>query len=146
MGVQAPGRLMRAPFIAIASLAALAIPALASAAPTIADMRGHRRVLIVNAASPAGKRVAQQRQVLAHWRHGAAARDLTLVTINGTQVTGAADRSTLMRRRWHLPPGDFQVVLVGKDGREAARWPHPVSAATLQRTIDAMPMRRAGQR
>lgn len=132
--------------LALAPVVAAMLPAAASAAPTVADMRGHRRVLIVAAPSLAGKRLAQQRQVLAHWRRGAAARDLTLVALSGTQVVGAADRATLMRRRWHLPPGDFQVVLVGKDGREAARWQHPVAAATLQRTIDAMPMRRAGQR
>ena len=132
--------------LGIASLVAVALPALADAAPTIADMRGHRRILILAAASPAGRRVAQQRQLLARWSRGAAARDLTVVTINGARVTGAADRSTLLRRRWHLPPGEFQAVLIGKDGREAARWSHPVSAAVLQRTIDAMPMRRAGER
>ncbi|WP_302480229.1 DUF4174 domain-containing protein [Sphingomonas bacterium] len=45
-----------------------------------------------------------------------------------------------------MPPGDFQVVLVGKDGHEALRRRGPLPIAALQKTIDAMPMRRAGRR
>jgi hypothetical protein len=38
------------------------------------------------------------------------------------------------------------VVLVGKDGHAALRRSEPIDASTLVATIDAMPMRRAGQR
>ena len=129
------------------ALLALAVPATgAVAAPTVAAMKNHRRVLIVATPSFTDARLLQQRRALAGWRRGAAARDVALVEVSRGQVRGAADPSTLIRRQWRLPPGDFQVVLVGKDGHEAFRSPHPVPARTLQRLIDAMPMRRAGQR
>ncbi|MEG8026967.1 DUF4174 domain-containing protein [Sphingomonas aerolata] len=35
---------------------------------------------------------------------------------------------------------------MGKDGGEKRRSAHPFPAAVLERTIDAMPMRRAGRR
>ena len=126
---------------------ALAPPAPATAtAVTIAAMKDSRRVLIVAAPKLADPRLWEQRRTLASWRHGGHARDLSIVEVVGGRVRGAADRSKVLRRQWHLPPGDFQVVLVGKDGHEALRSVHPVTAATLARTIDAMPMRRAGQR
>lgn len=131
---------------ALAMMLMPAIPAVASAAPTIAAMRDHRRVLIVASPTLADPRLAQQRRMLAGWRRGARDRDLSLVELSSTHVIGASDGATLLRRRWHLPPGDFQVVLIGKDGHEALRSPRPIAAGTLQRAIDAMPMRRAGRR
>ena len=137
---------MRAPEAIGALLLALAVPAMAGAAPTIAAMRSHRRVLIVATPTLGDARFAQQRRALAGERRGARDRDVALVAVSGTRVIGADDHATLLRRRWHLPPGDFQVVLGGKDGREALRSLRPLPARALQRTIDAMPMRRAGQR
>ena len=126
---------------------AMAVPvAGAAAAPTVAAMKNHRRVLIVATPSFTDARLLQQRRALAGWRGGAAARDLSLVEVSRGQVRGAADPSQLIRRQWRLPPGEFQVVLVSKDGHEVLRSPRPVAARTLQRLIDAMPMRRAGQR
>ena len=130
-----------------ALLLALAVPTVsAAAAPTVAAMKNHRRVLIVATPSLTDPRFVQQRRALAGWRGGAAARDLSMVEVSRGQVRGASDSSKLIRRQWRLPPGEFQVVLVGKDGHEALRSPRPVAARTLQRLIDAMPMRRAGQR
>ena len=37
---------------------------------------------------------------------------------------------------------DFQVVLVGKDGRSTLQWSKPVSSEVLFSVIDKMPMRR----
>ena len=128
-------------------LALAAVPAAGAAAvPGVAAMKNHRRVLIVATPSFTDARLLQQRRALAGWRRGAAARDVTLVEVGRGQVRGAADPAAFIRRQWKLPPGDFQVVLVGKDGHEAFRSPRPVPARTLQRLIDAMPMRRAGQR
>jgi hypothetical protein len=103
-------------------------------------------VLIVATPSFTDPRLLQQRRALTGWRRGAADRDLTLVEVSRGQVRGAGDPSALIRRQWRLPPGDFQVVLVSKDGHEVLRSAHPLSARALQGTIDAMPMRRAGQR
>ena len=130
----------------VAALLMLASPVAASTTPTIAAMRSVRRVLIVATPTLADARLSQQRHALAGWRRGARDRDLSVVEVSGTHVIGAGDGATPLRRRWHLPPGNFQVVLVGKDGHEAMRSPHPLTAAVLQRTIDAMPMRSAGRR
>ena len=128
---------------ALLALTPLAGPA--AAAPTVAEMKNHRRVLIVASPSAGDARLAQQRAV-AGWRSGARDRDLSVVEVIGAQVDGAADPAPLLRRRWRLPPDEFQVVLVGKDGHEALRAGHPLAAAQMQRTIDSMPMRRAGHR
>ena len=129
---------------ALLALTPLAGPA--AAAPTVAAMTNHRRVLIVASPSADDARLARQRQALAGWRGGARERDLGVVEVIGDRVHGASDRARPLRRRWQLPPGDFQVVLVGKDGHEALRAGQPLAAARMQRTIDAMPMRRAGRR
>jgi hypothetical protein len=57
-------------------------------------------------------------------------------------VNGAAPRGL------HFPSSHaaFQVLLIGKDGHVALRSAEPVAAATLQSRVDAMPMRRAGER
>ena len=128
---------------ALLALTPLAGPA--AAAPTVAEMKNHRRVLIVASPSAGDARLAQQRAV-AGWRSGARDRDLSVVEVIGAQVDGAADPAPLLRRRWRLPPDEFQVVLVGKDGHEALRAGQPLAAAQMQRTIDSMPMRRAGHR
>jgi hypothetical protein len=61
-------------------------------------------------------------------------------------VSGARDTAATVRARLRLARERFGVVLVGKDGSVALRSAEPVLAETLQRRIDAMPMRRAGQR
>ena len=142
-------------FLALLALTPLAGPAAAAApsvaapsvaAPSVAAMTNHRRVLIVASPSAGDARLARQRRALAGWRGGARDRDVSVVEVIGDRVHGASDRARPLRRRWRLPPGDFQVVLVGKDGHEALRAGHPLAAARMQRTIDAMPMRRAGRR
>jgi len=45
------------------------------------------------------------------------------------------------RRRFHVRPNDFTVILIGKDGGEKLRSHQPISLETLRSTIDAMPMR-----
>jgi hypothetical protein len=126
---------------------AAVLPLLAAApATTIPAMKDHRRVLLVAAPSPADPRLVHQRQALAGWRDGTDDRDITLVEIGGTRVRGVGEEASALRRRWRLPVRGFQVVLIGKDGHEALRRSEPLSADELRRTIDAMPMRRAGLR
>jgi hypothetical protein len=45
------------------------------------------------------------------------------------------------RRRFHVAPGQFTVLLIGKDGGEKLRRGTPISIGTLDALIDAMPMR-----
>ena len=61
-------------------------------------------------------------------------------------MTGARDTAASLRTRLRLPAARFAIVLIGKDGTVALRSAEPVPADTLQGRIDAMPMRRAGQR
>jgi len=116
------------------------------ASMTVADMRHQRRVLIVAAASAADARRVAQDAALAGMTKALADRDVTVVELTGDTVRGAADTAAALRARWRLPKAAFGVVLVGKDGHAALRRSEPIDASTLVATIDAMPMRRAGQR
>ncbi|WP_277968843.1 DUF4174 domain-containing protein [Sphingomonas echinoides] len=116
------------------------------ASMTVAEMRHQRRVLIVAAPSAADPRKMAQDAALAGMPKALADRDVTVVELTGDTVKGAADTAAVLRERWRLPRAAFGVVLVGKDGHAALRRSEPIDAATLVATIDAMPMRRAGQR
>lgn len=116
-----------------------------AASPTIAQMKWERRVLIVAAPYPDDASLAEQRRILAIWKTESAARDLSIVEVVGDQVRGAADTAAQIRPKYHLP-ASFTAILIGKDGGEKLRSATPFPAAALEATIDAMPMRRAGQR
>lgn len=121
--------------------------AMALAAPsTVADMRWHRRVLLVAAPSTGDAGVIGQRKALAGWDVEARERDLAIVTVIGGKVEGATDAAAALRKRYRLPEDRFVAVLIGKDGGEKLRSATPIAAETMAATIDAMPMRRAGQR
>ena len=116
-----------------------------AASPTIAQMKWERRVLIVSAPSPGDPTLAEQRRILAGWKSNADKRDLTVVEVVGDQVRGAGDTPASIRHKYRLPDG-FMAILIGKDGGEKLRSAKPFPAAALEATIDAMPMRKAGQR
>lgn len=59
----------------------------------------------------------------------------------GDVVNLAAEESASVRRRFHIGPDEFAVVLVGKDGGEKLRSRTPVTIETLIKLIDSMPMR-----
>ncbi len=116
-----------------------------AASPSVAQMKWERRVLIVSAPAADDPALAEQRRVLAAWKSSAAARDLTVVEIVGNTVRGARDPAAALRRKYRLP-ATFTAILIGKDGGEKLRSAKPFPAAALEATIDAMPMRKAGQR
>ena len=124
------------PFLLAAALAA---------SPTLAQMKWERRVLIVAAPSAQDPALAKQRRILASWTAKGDERDLTIVEIVGDQVRGAGDTAPALRRKFRLP-ARFTAILIGKDGGEKLRSAKPFPTAVLEQTIDAMPMRRAGQR
>ena len=119
---------------------------IAPVATSIAAMKGHRRVLILTAPSQTDPALQDERQTLVPWRAQAALRDVSIVEVVGDHVGGTTDDAATLRRTWYLPTDRFTAILIGKDGHEAFRSETPVSAADLTRTIDAMPMRRAGLR
>ena len=116
-----------------------------AASPTVAQMKWERRVLIVSAPTADDPALAEQRRVLAAWKSSAAARDLTVIEIVGDTLRGAGDPAAALRRKYRLP-ATFTAILIGKDGGEKLRSAKPCPAAALEATIDAMPMRKAGQR
>jgi hypothetical protein len=116
-----------------------------AASPTLAQMRWERRVLIVAAPSPQDPELDEQRRILDNWTAKRDERDLTVVEIVGDQVRGAGDSAPALHRKFRLP-ATFTAILIGKDGGEKLRSAHPFPAVVLERTIDAMPMRRAGRR
>jgi hypothetical protein len=116
-----------------------------AASPTVAQMKWERRVLIVSAPSAQDALLAEQRRVLAGWKANGDARDLTIVEVVGDTVRGASDSAATIRRKYHFP-ATFTAILIGKDGGEKLRSAKPFPAAALEATIDAMPMRKAGQR
>ncbi len=108
-------------------------------------MRGHRRVVLVNAASGHDACLRRQRELLSAWS-GGEERDVSFVEIIGNAVTGAADTAAALRLRYQLSSQTFAVLLIGKDGHVALRAGAPQGGTALADAIDAMPMRRAGQR
>lgn len=63
-------------------------------------------------------------------------RDVILVEMIGEDASART-----LRQRLGLVGNDFRALLVGKDGHIAMRSEEPLTADTLFRTIDAMPMR-----
>ena len=116
-----------------------------AASPTIAQMKWERRVLIVAAPSAEDASLAEQRRILGNWKAEGDTRDLSIVEVVGDQVRGASDPAATIRRKFRLP-STFTALLIGKDGGEKLRSATPLPAAALEATIDAMPMRKAGQR
>jgi hypothetical protein len=125
----------------------LTMMALTATAPAdIAAMKWHRRVLLISAPSAQDPALAQQRAILARWHASAEERDLSVVEVIGDKISGAADTVPALRRRYHLAPTGFTAILIGKDGGEKLRRHQPVPSAQLEELIDAMPMRRSGDR
>jgi len=116
-----------------------------AASPTLAQMRWERRVLILAAPSPQDPALAEQRRILGNWTEKRDERDLTIVEVIGDRVRGAGDTAPSLRRKFRLP-ATFTAILIGKDGGEKLRSAKPFPTAVLEQTIDAMPMRKAGQR
>jgi len=139
-----PRTLLNATAHAVGAALLLASLPTPSADVSIGSMTWHRRLIVMSAARHDAD-LERQRQLLDAWS-GGAERDVTVVGIAGDNVTGAADDATSLRRHFHLPSNSFMVVLVGKDGHVALRSRTPVAGETFQQAIDAMPMRKAGER
>jgi hypothetical protein len=112
---------------------------------TIQSMQWERRVVLLAAADANDPSFKAQHQSLSSWA-GASERDVSLVEIAGDRVSGSTDTALNLRAQYGLPKNHFVVLLIGKDGHVALRSTSPVTAGVLMETIDAMPMRRAGQR
>ncbi len=128
---------------ALAVLAALPGAAHAGDGRSLAAMRGDHRVVLVFAPSMSDASLQTQRDIMTRFAAGALDRDLRLVQVAGNAVVGSHDDAARLRRRYNVAPDHFRVLLIGKDGNVALRQDAPLTAASLEAAIDAMPMRRA---
>lgn len=130
-----------------AILAALAATAAAGTTGSAAAMTGYRwkkRPLVVFA--PSADAAAAQRAIVAADRAGFTERDMVIVYVIGASVTsdlggGPGLDAGAIRARYGVAAKDFRALLIGKDGGVKLSSPSPLSAATLFREIDGMPMR-----
>lgn len=115
-------------------LAASAPPAMAQG--DLARYRDKNRLLLVFAPSASDPRWARQDALLAGSEAQFADRELLRFDVF-ERGAGA------LRARYHVHPGSFRVLLIGKDGHIASSESAPVALAELTGRIDRMPMRRS---
>lgn len=114
---------------------------------TLADLRDHARPLLIFAGKPDDPQLIIQLRTLQD--HAAEAQDRQIVPLaivyknpssTDAKLTSTDEEAT--RRRFSIAPGDFAVILIGKDGGEKLRSAKPLSMTKLNETVDSMPMRR----
>jgi uncharacterized protein DUF4174 len=111
---------------------------IASAETDLAGFKWKNRVLVVLAPSENDIQLKEQRAIDTAAAAGFSERDLIEVAEIGAEGP--------LHRRFGIKVGDFQVLLIGKDGHCAQQWPKPVSSEVLYSAIDSMPMRREEMR
>ena len=118
---------------------------------TLAAMREQSRPLLIFAPKPDDPQLGLQLRTLDE--HSADAHDRQLVPIAlpyqapaNTAVQFTTAEADTLRRRFHIAPADFAVILIGKDGGPKLHSMHPLSITKLNATIDAMPMRQEEMR
>jgi hypothetical protein len=111
---------------------------------TLEELRDHRRVLLIFAASREDARF--KAQVATMQSHVADAEERDLIVLESPlrgEPSGAIQLADMdsVRRRFRVGREEFVVLLVGKDGGEKLRSDTPIEFDKLRATIDAMPMR-----
>jgi hypothetical protein len=128
---------------------------LAQDAPSLASLRDKNRVLLVFAPSDETPDFERQLDILSKHASDLRERDLVLIqvvtiahppttanTLRVPHLPVASETAQLdLRHRFHVAPGAFTVILIGKDGGEKLRQHTPISIDKLNAVIDAMPMR-----
>ena len=138
---------------------ALLVPC-CSAQQTLSTLVDRNRVLLLFAPTALDGRYCQQLDAFEH--HEADLRNRDVVVIPLIQQAGprnlspalrtlqppriSDDEQLTIRRRFHIAATEFAVILLGKDGGEKLRSTTPITIARLNRTIDAMPMRKEEMR
>lgn len=107
---------------------------IAFAETDLSTFKWKNRVLVLLAPSDHDPRLGEQQATATAVAAGFSERDLIVVTEIGTEGP--------LHRMFATRVGDFQVVLVGKDGHSTLQWSKPVSSEVLFSVIDKMPMRR----
>jgi hypothetical protein len=143
-----------APSLALLLLSAGLNPAPAQT-PTrivsLATLRDRARPLLLVAPTPNDPQLQTQLRLLHNSAPALTDRDIVIIAI---PFNGPAPTPTMLtdsgaaaaRRRFHIAPANFTVLLLGKDGGEKLRTTQPLPLETLLNTIDAMPMRQQEMR
>lgn len=105
------------------------------------------RLLLIFAPSAEDSRLRQQQEILASNADGLLDRDLVILRLLpdsepriDNQPAGGVDSASIYRD-FAVEPGDFRLLLVGKDGTLKLSSDSPVPTARLFGLIDSMPMR-----
>ena len=119
----------------------------ASGITTLKDLQDHARPVLIFAPKPDDPQLVIQMRILEE--HAAEAHDRDVVGIalpyanpSSSAVQLSPDDAEAARRKFHVNPGDFAAILIGKDGGVKLRSSKPLSMQKLEETIDAMPMRK----
>ena len=135
------------------ALLALALPtALTTPAQThpasLDSLRDTTRPLLIFAPTPTDPQLLLQLHSLQQDTPALTDRNILLIPLpyNAPSPTLTPGAATAARRRFHIAPASFTVILLGKDGGEKLRSSHPITLDHLCSTVDAMPMRRQEMR
>ncbi|MBC8103964.1 MAG: DUF4174 domain-containing protein [Cytophagales bacterium] len=129
----------RTAFLLVALVAKLCLlsPAEADTPPaSLSRYRNRNRVLLIFAPSKEDPRYKKQDRLMSGEATGLKDRDL--IRFDVLEQKGIVP----LRERYGIRPGQFRVLLIGKDGSIAFSALRPVVASDLFGRIDRMPMRR----
>lgn len=126
----------------ILSLGAVLAPALTLAQGDLSQYRNKNRLLLVFAPSKTDPRWLAQNTLLAGSAADFQKRDL----LRFDYLEHGGDKGAALRSRYGVKPGQFRVLLIGKDGYVASGGPTPIRLQELTAQIDRMPMRREEMR
>ncbi len=133
--------------LALLFMSSLALAQTPSSPTTLAQLHDNFRPLLLFARSPDDPSLLAQLHKLKDSAPGLHERDVLLIAIPfhtpaPTDVSLTPADAAEARRRFHLAPIDFTVILLGKDGGEKLRSSKPLSFDKLRGAIDSMPMRK----
>jgi hypothetical protein len=127
----------------IGPLLPLTLAAAVQPQPNAIDAReAEPRLIVVFAPSRDDPRLVHQQALLRQSQTGMADRDVHVIEVVGDTVAGAHEYAAALRQRYAVPRSRFGVVLVGRDGGVKLRSAEAIVPRQIERTIDAMPMRR----
>lgn len=127
----------------IGPLLPLTLAAAVQPQPNAIDAReAEPRLIVVFAPSRDDPRLIRQQALLRQSGASLGERDVHIIEVVGDTVAGAYDYAAALRQRYAVPRSRFGVVLVGRDGGVKLRSAEAIVPRQIERTIDAMPMRR----
>lgn len=124
------------------ALGAVLLPAFTLAQSDLSHYRNKNRLLLVFAPSKGDPRWQKQNALLNQSAGEFKERDLLRFDYFATEYAKSENMGTALRTRYGIKPGQFRVLLIGKDGHVASGSPTPLGLHELTEQIDRMPMRR----